>query len=145
MLYLVESLLFLNISSEFQSNSVVLPNTSDIAISLSEYYINSGPIFNACTNSQIGNLKIDASYVTLNNNTLEMNTFNVIYILESGTLTFLFNSLNTPLLSFFEPGKTIKLNFLYGTGLFENIKVEYASLLPLGNIEKTRIITSEYN
>ena len=47
--------------------------------------------------------------------------------------------------SFFTGGEIINLNFLYGSGDYQNADVKYATLLPVNDPNQSRILTIEFD
>ena len=60
-------------------------------------------------------------------------------------MTFGFNIIYDKELDFFTGGQAIILNFLYGSGDYQNANVKYATLIPVNDPNQTRILTIEFN
>jgi hypothetical protein len=74
---------------------------------------------------------------------IQINTY--ILSLPHGTMTFGFNNILDRELDNFIGGEIIKLNFLYGSGDYQNTNVKYATLLPINDPNQTRILTIEFD
>ena len=70
---------------------------------------------------------------------IESNTF--IFSLPNGTMTFGFTLIQNKNDPNYIGGQVIILNFLYGTGDYQNANVKNATLLPVNDSNKTRLIT----
>jgi hypothetical protein len=110
------------------------------------YHVNSSGINNYTTNlydtnnSDVG-LLITSTIITsisaLQN--IESNTF--IFSLPNGTMTFGFTLIQDKNDFNYIGGQIINLNFMYGSGEYQNVNVKYATLLPVNDPNKTRLIT----
>ena len=74
---------------------------------------------------------------------IQINTY--ILSLPLGTMTFGFNIIYDKELDFFTGGQAIILNFLYGSGDYQNANVKYATLIPVNDPNQTRILTIEFD
>lgn len=74
---------------------------------------------------------------------VQINTY--ILSLPHGTMTFGFNIIFVTGLDNFTGGQVIKLNFLYGSGEYQNANVKCATLLPVNDPKQTRLLTIEFD
>ena len=74
---------------------------------------------------------------------VQINTY--ILSLPYGTMTFGFTIIFDTGLDNFTGGQVIKLNFMYGSGEYQNATVKCATLLPVNDIKQTRILTIEFD
>ena len=70
---------------------------------------------------------------------VQINTY--ILSLPYGTMTFGFTIIFDTGLNDFIGGEIIKLNFLYGSGEYQNANVKSATILPVNDPKQTRILT----
>jgi hypothetical protein len=56
-------------------------------------------------------------------------------------MTFGFNIIFVTGLDNFTGGEIIKLNFLYGSGDYQNANIKHATLLPVNDLKQSRILT----
>jgi hypothetical protein len=68
-----------------------------------------------------------------------MNTY--IISLSNGTMTFGFTVIGNNNDNFYIGGQIINLNFMYGSGEYQNANVKSATLLPVNDPNQTRLIT----
>jgi hypothetical protein len=71
--------------------------------------------------------------------------FTYIISLPLGTITFGFNIIGNNNQSYFTGGQVINLNFMYGSGEYQNANVKYATLLPVNDQNQARLLTVEFN
>ena len=74
---------------------------------------------------------------------VQINTY--ILSLPYGTMTFGFTIIFDTGLDNFTGGEIIKLNFLYGSGEYQNANVKYATLLPVNDQNQARLLTVEFD
>jgi hypothetical protein len=112
---------------------------------------NSSDIFNFTTTlydtntNEVGTIIGNTSSTTISAvKDIQINTY--ILSLPRGTMTFGFNIIyNEENKDFFTGGQVIILNFLYGSGEYQNANVKFASLLPVNNPNQTRILNIEFD
>ena len=63
---------------------------------------------------------------------------------ENSTMTFGFNVVGDNNQSYFTVGQLINLNFLYGTGKYQNVNVKLANILPVNDQNQTRFVTVKF-
>ena len=56
-------------------------------------------------------------------------------------MSFGFNKVSDNITIFFIGGQVINLNFMYGSGEYQNTNVKCATLLPVNDPKQTRILT----
>ncbi len=123
-----------------------IPNVSSKPIERSFDYVYSIPLYNSCDNSKVGIFKPVGNALTYNNLDGVILAESQTYTLPNGSLTFdadLTLSLKrdpTTGTIFFPADIPIPLSFSYGTGDYYKANVKYASLIPLADSKKTRII-----
>ena len=101
------------------------------------------PLYDTHTN-EIGVIITNTSSTSISAvKDIQINTY--ILSLPHGTMTFGFNIILDKELDNFIGGEIIKLNFLYGSGDYQNTNVKYATLLPINDPNQTRILTIEFD
>ena len=97
------------------------------------------------THSNIVGEVISTATSTSISTTQFIEVFTYTISLPHGTMTFRFNIIGDNNQSYFTGGQVINLNFMYGSGEYQNANVKYASLLPVNDPNQTRILSVEFN
>ena len=126
------------ITPDPQSNKFC--NISSFTTSLYDTHTNIvGDVISNSTNTSISETQnIQISTWTIS---LPISTPNGI---EYSTMTFGFNVVGDNNQSYFTGGQLINLNFLYGTGKYQNINVKLANILPVNDQNQTRFVTVKF-
>ena len=59
-------------------------------------------------------------------------------------MTFGFNVVGDNNQSYFTAGQLINLNFMYGTGKYQNVNVKLANILPINDQNQTRFVAVKF-
>ncbi len=70
---------------------------------------------------------------------IQINT--CVFSLQNGTMTFAYNIIQNNNEYYYIGGQVIILNFMYGSGEYQNANVKSATLLPVNDPNQTRLIT----
>ena len=97
------------------------------------------------THSNIVGVIISNATSTSISTTQFIEVFTYIISLPHGTMTFGFNIIGDNNQSFFTGGQSIILNFMYGSGKYQNANVKYASLLPVNDQNQARLLTVKFD
>lgn len=125
---------------EIQEFVQEIPNTSPQPIETSFNFVYNFPLYDSCDNLKIGLCKVQGNDVSYNNQTKNASNYTQTFFLPNGTLTFSYSTDLSTNIAFLPSDKPIPLSFIYGTGDYFKANVQYASLLPLQDVNRTRIV-----
>jgi hypothetical protein len=145
----IDNLIKLNLfyrKTESQDFLQEIPNSGIQPIERSFNFIYSIPLYNSCDNSIVGMCKLVGNDTTFDNQSKLLATLSMTFFLKNGSLTFYTNDVENfkpdPSTGtvYFPADLTIPLTFVYGTGDYYKADVKYSSLVPLADVNKTRVI-----
>ena len=119
----------------------ITPDPQDL--NSSSIYNSTYSLYDTHTN-EVGIIIGNTIYTSISaSQNIQMNTY--IISLSNGTMTFGFTVIGNNNDNFYIGGQVINLNFMYGSGEYQNANVKYATLLPVNDPNQTRILTIEFD
>ncbi len=117
-----------------------IPNVNPESNEESFNIVYSFPLYDSCNNSKVGLCKVQENNVTYDNKTKVVSNYAQTFFLSNGSLTFAYVTELSNNTTFLPSDKPIPLSFIYGTGDYYKANVQYSALLPLDDVNRTRIV-----
>lgn len=117
-----------------------IPSTNPQSTEKSDLFVFKVPLYDSCDNLKTGLCKIQGDEVTYDNQQFSAGSYTQTFFLPNGSLTFAYTVNLSNSISFLPADKPIPLSFIFGTGDYYKADIVYASLLPLADVNKTRVV-----